>query len=191
MHRIRQRPAWPPTCSVCPPVQFAHLSGLRGPVCGDQAGTMPGEGFEPPTFGLQNRCTTTVLTRRTGGVYHGSAWMEAQIQHADTHEVTGTLPREAGPREAGPVEAGPVEAGPVEAGPVEAGPVEAGPVEAGRSARARLLPCGRIIRPGPLPSRQVSCLWISGSCPWQNAAAPSSAGTAVGRGVNRTTFRKH
>ena len=24
---------------------------------------MPGEGFEPPTFGLQNRCTTTVLTR--------------------------------------------------------------------------------------------------------------------------------
>ena len=25
---------------------------------------MPGEGFEPPTFGLQNRCTTTVLTRR-------------------------------------------------------------------------------------------------------------------------------
>jgi hypothetical protein len=27
-------------------------------------GVMPGEGFEPPTFGLQNRCTTTVLTRR-------------------------------------------------------------------------------------------------------------------------------
>src|ERR1700679_1577678 len=26
---------------------------------------MPGEGFEPPTFGLQNRCTTTVLTRRS------------------------------------------------------------------------------------------------------------------------------
>jgi hypothetical protein len=24
---------------------------------------MPGEGFEPPTFGLQNRCTTAVLTR--------------------------------------------------------------------------------------------------------------------------------
>ena len=24
---------------------------------------MPGEGFEPPTFGLQNRCTATVLTR--------------------------------------------------------------------------------------------------------------------------------
>ena len=27
--------------------------------------TGAGEGFEPPTFGLQNRCTTTVLTRRT------------------------------------------------------------------------------------------------------------------------------
>jgi hypothetical protein len=25
---------------------------------------VPGEGFEPPTFGLQNRCTTAVLTRR-------------------------------------------------------------------------------------------------------------------------------
>jgi hypothetical protein len=24
---------------------------------------MPGEGIEPPTFGLQNRCTTAVLTR--------------------------------------------------------------------------------------------------------------------------------
>ena len=27
---------------------------------------VPGEGFEPPTFGLQNRCTTTVLTRHRG-----------------------------------------------------------------------------------------------------------------------------
>jgi hypothetical protein len=25
---------------------------------------MPAEGFEPPTYGLQNRCTTTVLSRR-------------------------------------------------------------------------------------------------------------------------------
>ena len=31
---------------------------------------VPGEGFEPPTFGLQNRCTTTVLTRRRGRKYH-------------------------------------------------------------------------------------------------------------------------
>jgi hypothetical protein len=25
---------------------------------------VPAEGFEPPTFGLQNRCTTPVLSRR-------------------------------------------------------------------------------------------------------------------------------
>ncbi len=31
-------------------------------------GGMPGEGFEPPTFGLQNRCTTAVLTRRKGSI---------------------------------------------------------------------------------------------------------------------------
>ena len=28
-----------------------------------QRGMVPGEGFEPPTFGLQHRCTTAVLTR--------------------------------------------------------------------------------------------------------------------------------
>ena len=28
---------------------------------------LPGEGFEPPAFGLQNRCTTAVLTRRAAG----------------------------------------------------------------------------------------------------------------------------
>src|SRR5258706_15619028 len=27
---------------------------------------VPAEGFEPPTFGLQNRCTTTVLSRLKG-----------------------------------------------------------------------------------------------------------------------------
>jgi hypothetical protein len=26
--------------------------------------SLPAEGFEPPTYGLQNRCTTTVLSRR-------------------------------------------------------------------------------------------------------------------------------
>jgi hypothetical protein len=31
-------------------------------VCGR---VVPGEGLEPPTFGLQNRCTTAVLTRQT------------------------------------------------------------------------------------------------------------------------------
>src|SRR5262249_37754225 len=28
---------------------------------------VPGEGFEPPTFGLQNRCTAAVLTRPIPG----------------------------------------------------------------------------------------------------------------------------
>ena len=27
--------------------------------------SVPAEGIEPPTFGLQNRCTTAVLSRRT------------------------------------------------------------------------------------------------------------------------------
>ena len=27
-------------------------------------GLVPAEGFEPPTYGLQNRCTTTVLSRQ-------------------------------------------------------------------------------------------------------------------------------
>jgi hypothetical protein len=30
---------------------------------------VPGEGFEPPTFGLQNRCTATVLTRLINVIY--------------------------------------------------------------------------------------------------------------------------
>jgi hypothetical protein len=30
---------------------------------------VPGEGFEPPTFGLQNRCTATVLTRPIPLIY--------------------------------------------------------------------------------------------------------------------------
>jgi hypothetical protein len=32
---------------------------------------LPAEGFEPPTYGLQNRCTTTVLSRHGGGHYSG------------------------------------------------------------------------------------------------------------------------
>ena len=40
----------------------ANAGESRGPA-GNEARSMPGEGFEPPTFGLQNRCTTTVLTR--------------------------------------------------------------------------------------------------------------------------------
>ena len=40
-----------------------HLNGFGRPppIC---AGLVPGAGFEPATFGLQNRCTTTVLTRQ-------------------------------------------------------------------------------------------------------------------------------
>jgi hypothetical protein len=30
----------------------------------DRVPKMPAEGFEPPTYGLQNRCTTTVLSRQ-------------------------------------------------------------------------------------------------------------------------------
>jgi hypothetical protein len=30
---------------------------------------LPAEGFEPPTYGLQNRCTTTVLSRRRRAHY--------------------------------------------------------------------------------------------------------------------------
>ena len=39
--------------------QMAHILRIR--VC--RPLLVPGEGFEPPTFGLQNRCTATVLTR--------------------------------------------------------------------------------------------------------------------------------
>ena len=35
-----------------------------------KAAHMPGEGFEPPTFGLQNRCTTAVLTRHRDETVH-------------------------------------------------------------------------------------------------------------------------
>ena len=32
---------------------------------------VPGEGIEPPTNGLQNRCSTAELTRQVGGVFRG------------------------------------------------------------------------------------------------------------------------
>ncbi len=43
------------------PVRGLNLRGMNTILL---VTVMPGEGFEPPTFGLQNRCTTTVLTRR-------------------------------------------------------------------------------------------------------------------------------
>ncbi len=47
---------------------------------------MPGEGFEPPTFGLQNRCTTTVLTRQgadfsTCSAQSPNAKLNAFVEH--------------------------------------------------------------------------------------------------------------
>ena len=49
-------------------VRFGRMAGpQRGAIRHILTGAdkmVPGEGFEPPTFGLQNRCTTTVLTRR-------------------------------------------------------------------------------------------------------------------------------
>ena len=43
------------------PVRRDEGFNVNGEICSKI--TVPGEGFEPPTFGLQNRCTTTVLTR--------------------------------------------------------------------------------------------------------------------------------
>jgi hypothetical protein len=49
------------------PVEWALFFG---------AGLVPGEGFEPPTFGLQNRCSTAELTRQINGLGNGRrpAW---------------------------------------------------------------------------------------------------------------------
>lgn len=48
---------------------------------------VPGEGFEPPTFGLQNRCTAAVLTRRCRSVnrriLRPGAEGERRSPHAD------------------------------------------------------------------------------------------------------------
>jgi hypothetical protein len=52
-------------CAV--PIQclFSHRVRLRKPPK-PLILLVPAEGFEPPTFGLQNRCTTTVLSRLKG-----------------------------------------------------------------------------------------------------------------------------
>ena len=51
---------------------------------------MPGEGFEPPTFGLQNRCTTTVLTRH--GWLTDSRGLGPKMRPA-SGRVPGVVPR--------------------------------------------------------------------------------------------------
>ena len=35
---------------------------------------VPAEGFEPPTYGLQNRCTTTVLSRHIKDLRAFTPW---------------------------------------------------------------------------------------------------------------------
>ena len=54
-------PRWVPIRRCKVPGKIQYLKGASRCRC---AAGMPGEGFEPPTFGLQNRCTTTVLTRQ-------------------------------------------------------------------------------------------------------------------------------
>ena len=34
---------------------------------------VPAEGIEPPTFGLQNRCSTAELSRRPEGLFNGES----------------------------------------------------------------------------------------------------------------------
>ncbi len=46
---------------VCPVRGMAR--NCRSPADMSRLLMVPAEGFEPPTFGLQNRCTTTVLSR--------------------------------------------------------------------------------------------------------------------------------
>src|ERR1700679_1199982 len=57
-----------PRIDRVPGAQFCHQNELEKTptsmhVLGTQEGLVPAEGFEPPTYGLQNRCTTTVLSR--------------------------------------------------------------------------------------------------------------------------------
>jgi hypothetical protein len=52
---------------------------------------VPAEGFEPPTYGLQNRCTTTVLSRqikRASGSHIAQAAMCPGILPSTSHDAT-------------------------------------------------------------------------------------------------------
>ena len=42
---------------------------------------MPAEGFEPPTYGLQNRCTTTVLSRQINNL-HATRYFATSLEAA-------------------------------------------------------------------------------------------------------------
>ncbi len=50
---------------------------------------VPGEGIEPPAFGLQNRCTTAVLTRPYGSSlpFSGTAF---KSPHRIAHQIMTT-----------------------------------------------------------------------------------------------------
>ena len=53
---------------------MTYLSADRGRLgLGPKAPLVPDEGIEPPTFGLQNRCTTAVLIRPDAGAFATSA----------------------------------------------------------------------------------------------------------------------
>ena len=67
---------------------------------------LPAEGFEPPTYGLQNRCTTTVLSRRGRGSYYsgqqssvllalGARWLASEShQHMIQRDDSGAGDRQ-------------------------------------------------------------------------------------------------
>jgi hypothetical protein len=47
---------------------------------------VPAEGFEPPTYGLQNRCTTTVLSRQSGADYNRLGRLALGLDRATTRK---------------------------------------------------------------------------------------------------------
>ncbi len=47
------------TGAVSPGLTVTHVTEI------ELRRMVPAEGFEPPTYGLQNRCTTTVLSRQS------------------------------------------------------------------------------------------------------------------------------
>ena len=55
----------------------------------DPLRVMPAEGFEPPTYGLQNRCTTTVLSRQINNLR--DFWMSSRAAYAARDDSLGIL----------------------------------------------------------------------------------------------------
>ena len=88
-------------------IRDSKICGARIPIGGipfiinDVDGNpVPGEGFEPPTFGLQNRCTTTVLTRRAAATYQIARRAGRGIRHGLGAGAGAAAPRSA-PRRGG------------------------------------------------------------------------------------------